>query len=233
MGLKSEAAVVTGVDLDVDNDDVLTPVRTWVVSTLTQLFPSSGKVIRSKDGTEFQNWTGMAQDDLDKAWAAQKDAQAQVADLKKAGKPIPKDLAVKAAATLTSCNGFLGVVAGKVRIAGGLSPAKSFLSFNLPAEGRTSWHYYPDPDLSPKPGDFFQLGSKGKTGVWTFQHVGIILDMDYEGCSWTKVEAGMGGPSIGMDLIKRDGPSLFPPDNFMGWIDVDAYYAGWSQVASP
>jgi hypothetical protein len=45
--------------------------------------------------------------------------------------------------------------------------------------------------------------------------------------SWETVEGGQGGPSMGFDMIKRKGPSPFPPTSFMGWIDIDAYFAGW------
>jgi hypothetical protein len=190
------------------------------------LFPDSNSPpIRSdKDMAKFQLWTGMSQAGLKKSWADRDAARAEVAAKKKKGEKPSKELIEKAAATLTSCNSFLSIVVSQVRSAGGLSPAKNFASFNLPQAAGASWHYYPDDQASPRPGDFFELGTKT-----VFEHVGVILDIDISGNTWTVVQGGQGGPTRGFDMIRRDGPQPLPHGNFLGWMDIDAYFSGWQE----
>lgn len=117
----------------------------------------------------------------------------------------------------TTCNVFVGVVVRKALAAGGLAN-RVFQSFDLPKAGGNAWNWFPTPDKSPKPGDFFQVGTRGGR----YEHVGIIIDVN-EG-TWSTAESGQGGPSSGCDIIKRKTKAAY---NLMGWIDVDAYFDGW------
>lgn len=119
--------------------------------------------------------------------------------------------------TTTTCNAFLGVVVRKTLAAGGLAN-RTFHSFDLPKAGGTAWNWYPTPEKSPKPGDFFQVGTRGGT----YLHVGTILDVN--DIIWSTAEAGQGGPGSGYDAIKR---KTKVSGNIMGWIDVDAFFDGW------
>jgi hypothetical protein len=184
----------------------MSAVRSWVTKKLTELFPNSGTIITSNGQTAvFREWTGWDQISLGEQWAQ----ELQYVD--KNGKPL---------AVTTTCNAFLGQLVNKTRMAGGQA-IQNFKSFNLPAAGGAAWHWYPDGDLKPQAGDLFQIGTRG--GM--FKHVGVILSIGEN--SWETVEGGQGGPSMGFDMIKRKGPSPFPPTSFMGWIDIDAYFAGW------
>jgi hypothetical protein len=183
----------------------MSAVRDWIVSKLTTLFPNSGTVITSNGQTAlFREWTGWDQTSLGEQWAS----ELQYVD----SKSNPK-------AVTTTCNAFLGMVVAKTRIAGGQAQ-KTFQSFNLPVAGGPAWHWYPDGDLKPKAGDFFQIGTRG--GM--YKHVGVILSMG-DG-TWETVEGGQGGPKVGYDMIKRKA-GAFPPPSFMGWIDVDEFFKGW------
>lgn len=134
------------------------------------------------------------------------------------GKPFSVNSLVKAVGTTTTCNAFLGVVVRKALIAGGLA-RRVFPSFNLPKAGGNAWFWYPTPDRSPKPGDFYQAGKRGGT----YEHVGIIIDMN--GSEWTTADSGQGGPSVGYDAIKRKKRAAY---NIMGWIDADEFFKGWN-----
>lgn len=128
-----------------------------------------------------------------------------------------QSLVNKRVGVTTTCNAFLGVVVRKTLAAGGLAN-RVFQSFDLPKAGGNAWNWFPTPDKSPKPGDFFQVGIKGGR----YEHVGIILDINAG--TWSTAESGQGGPSIGYDIIKRKTKASY---NIMGWIDADAYFDGW------
>lgn len=195
------------------NGTGLSPLRQWLQKQLNQLIPNNEGTIRSDtNGAKFNEWTGMSQKGLKDAWATE------------AG----------TGRCTTSCNGFVGIVAGKIRAAGGL-PAKQFFdSFNLPKEGGKAWHWAGDQTQMPQPGDFFQIGTPGPdlsnaSAGGTFKHVGVILDItDY--IIWITVEGGQGGPRTGFDFIKRKLRAR--PSDLMGWINIDEYFAGWKGAAA-
>lgn len=132
----------------------------------------------------------------------------------------------KAVGTTTTCNAFLGVVVEKVRAAGGLAKTQ-FPSFDLPKAGGAAWSFYPQPERSPKPGDFYELGKRVKVGkngeLLQFQHVGIILSVNDS--SWETADSGQGGPGIGYDRIKRCKRNA--SDGVLGWIDIDKFFDNW------
>lgn len=219
----------------------LSPVRQWLIKELETLFPpGSNKAIRSdNDAALFQLWTGTNHSTLTASWAKQAKAKADMARLTAENKvaEITQEMRLTAAATLTSCNSFLGVVSQRTCNAGGLSGPKLYNSFDLPVagnekNGNSSWHWWPAADgAEPRPGDFFQMGTRGGT----YLHVGIIYAIDLKTNTWTVVEGGQGGPrqQPPHDKIMRNGPGAFPPPvkegkPFMGWIDIDAFFQGWN-----
>jgi hypothetical protein len=142
----------------------------------------------------------------------------KVNEMVQAGMMVPQQESLyKSVGTTTTCNVFLGTVVRKALAAGGLEP-RHFPSFDLPNANVNAWNWYPTPGKSPKPGDFFQAGTRN--GM--YKHVGIILEINGE--LMTTADSGQGGPSVGYDIIKRKKRSL---SEIMGWIDVDVFFKNW------
>ncbi len=137
----------------------------------------------------------------------------------------------RAVGTTTTCNAFLGVVVSKTLAVGGLAN-RNFPSFNLPKAGGAAWSFYPNPEKSPKPGDFYELGTRikvGKSGeILQFQHVGVIMSVSES--SWETADSGQGGPSVGYDKIKRGKRNA--SDGILGWIDADKFFENWKGPGS-
>lgn len=237
-----------------------TPVRRWILKTLTELLPTDSSEIRSDtNGNLFKEWTQMTQEGLEAIWI-QEDTQRAInniltgagenINLLKFKKGAPKAIAnakaviaarrkkvdemaasgkmeqlpsmIHSVGVTTTCNAFLGVVVRKALAAGGLAP-RAFSSFDLPKAGGNAWSWFPRSDKSPRPGDFYQAGTKG--GM--YEHVGII--MDTKGGGYSTADSGQGGPSVGYDAIKRRGRDSY---KIMGWIDVDEFFKGWNGSAN-
>lgn len=184
-----------------DTVNSVSPLRQWVVNILTANFPPNVEYRSDTNGAAFTQWTNMTHEQLCVSWT--NDSQYN--------KPL-----------LTTCNAFLDVLVQMIRTAGTPSETKRFSSFMLP-QNNPGWHWFPEPGRQPKPGDFFEIGHRGGS----YKHVGVVAATD--GVVWTTVEAGQGGHRVGHDSIKSKGPRIFPGKDFMGWLDIDEYFSGWTR----
>ena len=170
------------------------------------------------DGLKYQEKIERSVGDAKDLIAARKKSNEESLPLMSGGTAFSvQSLATKSVGTTTTCNAFLGVVVAKTLTAGGLA-RRVFNSFDLPKAGGTAWNWYPTPDKSPKPGDFFEVGKRGGT----YEHVGIIVAVNGE--NWSTADSGQGGPGAGYDAIKRKARSS---TGVMGWIDADEFFKGW------
>lgn len=222
----------------------LSPRRTWICTQLAMLLPNNVVTIASNDKKTnilFEEWTGQSQKNLESTWENKEGFRRSVTPEEKKRGVWIRDAP---GAVTTSCEGLIGRLVGKLTAAGFGKPMKrgNMSSFNLPGcdkfgrEPATTpgWHWYRDrtDSLHPQPGDLFQVGKLAKAGQWSFAHVGVITGWaDGDNPTWTTVEAGQGGPSMGFDFMKRKGPRPLnpidprnPKKELMGWLDIDEFF---------
>jgi len=181
----------------------MSALRNWIVTNLKNLLPSAPMTIWSDtNGSQFQQLTGLTQEELMTKWYGPKDSSGN-----RSGTGTDP--------TFTTCTSFLPRFASTVASAGGLA-GKQLRPFKLNTEN--GWVANAD-GASPEAGDFFLLG----TAVH-LEHVGVILEVD--GSNWSMVAGGAGGKRFQHDGVKRT--ALEPmPGAVMGWLDVDTYFSGW------
>lgn len=185
----------------------MTPLRRWIKRTLLTELPI-GTIWSDTSPARFNQLTGVTHEELLKKWF----------QIKKDGTP---DFETKGYdPTFTTCSSFLPRFASRICQAGHI-PVKSLRAFALNTEKGWTPGWLGDAVAGgPQEGDFFQLGSGGMT-----THVGIIAQI--HGTLWSKVAGGAGGRGSKHDGVKRT-PLEGRPGGVMGWLDVDAYFAGWS-----
>ena len=132
----------------------MSALRNWIVTNLKNLLPSAPMTIWSDtNGSQFQQLTGLTQEELMTKWYGPKDSSGN-----RSGTGTDP--------TFTTCTSFLPIFASKVCSAGGLA-GKQLRPFKLNTEN--GWVANAD-GASPEAGDFFLLG----TAVH-LEHVGVIL----------------------------------------------------------
>src|SRR5262245_51379231 len=194
-------------------DVTLSRRRQWLCRELAKLLPNN-LINHASDHPRtslfFELWTGMTQKALEDAWRAEGFTPAVTPEEKKEGVWVRKGVG----GVTTSCEGLITQAISKLTQAGFGAPKRGKMgAFNLPgcdngkepATVTAGWHWWRDrsPSLHPQPGDFFQLGTPGNSGRWTFAHVGIITGWaDELNPVWTTVEAGQSGPRAGHDFMK-------------------------------
>jgi len=201
-----------------------TPVRNWIIDTLTKSIPV-GTFWSDQDTKEkhpFKDLTGMSHKDLLKKWFKITRVKKEEYIHYNENGDDPK---------FTTCSSFLPIFASSVRNAGGIQKKRNYFTgldedyllrgFQLNVErGWTPAFLGYAIQGGPKPGDFFQLFNKfGQT-----EHVGVILSI--EGDMWSIVAGGGGGRGTKHDGVTRT-PLQPRPTNLMGWLDVDIYFEGW------
>ena len=118
----------------------------------------------------------------------------------------------------TTCTSFLQIVHNKIRDAGKAKmPFFAPFALHVCGAGR-GWHTLAEADREPQDGDFFQLGTATKT-----KHVGIFHRVFGNVCTTV---AG-GADTRGVCGRIRRSTGVFPPADFMGWLDLEEFYAGW------
>lgn len=124
----------------------------------------------------------------------------------------------------TTCNAFLGRMAGKLGAKEHSWLGKGQLKLiNADKDVPGSW-VEPSSGLSPRPGDYYSVSEKQPGGwIQEFGHVGIVGRIDSDG-TWTSVDSGQGGRKAGKDFIKWVNRGRFDPAKFRGWIDIDKYF---------
>jgi len=224
-------------------DPTLSARRQWLCTQLAKILPNNVVTLASNDSRTrvfFEEWTGQSQKSLEDAWQFKEGfTRASTPEERKRGVWIRNG----GGAVTTSCEGLIGKAVSKLTTAGFGNPLRGKMSsFNLvgcdhgrePAQATVGWHWWRDrtPELYPQPGDFFQLGTPIKPGLWSFAHVGVITGWgDERNPMWTTVEAGQGGPSTGYDFMKRKGPRQMnpvdprqPKKEMMGWLNLDEFF---------
>ena len=192
--------------------------RIWIREDTQRAVNNIAKGAGASTGLKFTNGILKAVANANALVDARKKSHEESLLVSSSGTPFSTKSLVKAVGTTTTCNAFLGVVVAKILTAGGLA-GRVFNSFDLPKAGGTAWNWYPTPDKSPKPGDFYEVGKRGGT----YEHVGIIVAVNGE--NWSTADSGQGGPSSGYDAIKRKARTS---SGVMGWIDVDEFFKGWN-----
>jgi hypothetical protein len=228
-------------------DVTLSPRRQFLCRELANLLPNNLTKLASNDSKTklfFEAWTGQTQGNLETRWEAEGFTRAVSPEEKKMGVWVRKG----GGPVTTSCEGLINKAIAKLTAAGFGTPKRGKMSsFNLagcdngrePSTVTAGWHWWRDrsPLLHPQPGDFFQIGTPIKTGLWSFAHVGVITGWaDERNPMWTTVEAGQAGPSSGFDFMKRKGPRQLnpvdpraPKKELMGWLDLDEFFGDVSQ----
>ncbi len=223
-------------------DPTLSQRRQWICLQLAKALPNNVIRLASNDkktSVFFEDWTGQSQSNLETAWDREGFKRATTREEKEKGVWVRNG----GGPVTTSCEGLITSVISKLTAAEFGKPIRGKMSsFNLPgcnngkepAQATVGWHWWRDrtPSLHPQPGDFFQIGSPIKAGLWSFAHVGIITGWaDERNPVWTTVEAGQAGPSSGFDFVKRKGPRQLDPINsrhpkkqLMGWLDLDEFF---------
>ena len=229
-------------------DVTLSPRRQWICRELAKLLPNNHIRLASNDPATrlfFESWTGQSQKSLESAWEHKEGFRRAVTPEEKKRGVWIRDSGV---GVTTSCEGLITQALTKLAQAGFGTPKRGKMtSFNLPggdhgrepASPTVGWHWWRDrsPSLHPQPGDFFQIGTPGTAGRWTYAHVGIITGWaDEMNPVWTTVEAGQAGPSSGYDFMTRKGPRQLnpvdrknPKKELMGWLDLDEFFGDVSQ----
>ena len=192
--------------------------RIWIQEDTQRAINNIAKTIGASTGLKFAKETRRAVENANELVDFRKKTHEESLLVMSGGKPFTTQSLVRSVGTTTTCNAFLGVVVAKTLTAGGLA-RRVFNSFDLPKAGGTAWNWYPTPDKSPQPGDFYEVGKRGGT----YEHVGIIVAVNGE--NWSTADSGQGGPGSGYDAIKRKARTSA---GAMGWIDVDEYFKGWN-----
>ena len=231
-------------------DTTLSPRRQWLCMQLAKLLPNNLIRLASNDPHTkffFEAWTGQTQAGLEAAWKGQGFKRPETPEEKKTGAAWVRKVG---GPVTTSCEGLITKAIGQLTAAGHGTPKRGKMSsFNLAgcdngreqATSTPGWHWWRErsPSLHPQPGDFFQIGTPIKAGLWTFAHVGIITGWaDERNPVWTTVEAGQAGPSSGFDFMTRKGPRQMNPvdprnpkskKELMGWLDLDEFFGDISR----
>jgi hypothetical protein len=228
-------------------DVTLSPRRQWICKQLATLLPNNVIKVASNDPHTkvfFETWTGQSQKNLETAWENEGFKRAATSEEKKMGVWVRTG----GGPVTTSCEGLITKAVKMLTAAGFGTPKRGKMSsFNLAgcengreqASATVGWHWWRDrsASLHPQPGDFFQIGTPIRAGLWSFAHVGIITGWaDELNPMWTTVEAGQAGPSSGFDFMKRKGPRQVNPvdprrpgKQLMGWLDLDEFFGDVSQ----
>lgn len=90
-----------------------------------------------------------------------------------------------------------------------------FVPFGLDQCGANGFGWHTIGDDGPYSGDYFQQGSDGST-----THVGIIAEIN--GTMATYLAGGGGTPGSSQSITMVQGE--WPPENLLGWLDIDEYY---------
>lgn len=134
---------------------------------------------------------------------------------------------VKPNLTFTTCNLFIGAIAGKLANALGKQVGPELTTGPLQLDNVNKdvpgcW-VTPKGGNVPRPGDFYSVPHKFDDGwVQKFGHVGVIGSI--ENGMWTSVDGGQGGRRSGVDYIKWVDRGKFDPAYFNGWIDIEVYF---------
>ena len=125
----------------------------------------------------------------------------------------------------TGCNSFNGYIARSFGAKTGSYLARGFLDISkAEKEVPGSWVWANvseaiEAGLHPKPGDFYSM----PLGDQMFGHVGVVVDFDGASQTWTHVDGGQGGKSVGKDFIKWAKAKKFNRDKINGWVDMAVY----------
>ncbi|BDC50723.1 hypothetical protein F183_A30390 [Bryobacterales bacterium F-183] len=126
----------------------------------------------------------------------------------------------------TSCNGFVGTIAGKL----GLPGMGSFgLQKLLEAKGKGHCWVTPASGEKPQYGDLFETNSRTPGNDFDNLHVGISLYVDGE--DWWTIEGGQGGPFLGYDRVARV-KKKYNTEHLLGWVDMRMLLAGTPAIPS-
>lgn len=198
----------------------LTPVREWIINTLTIEMDVPGVYWSDQPpgAAKFERLTGVSHRVLMEKWYG-----GTVADLSKMG-PDP---------SFTTCTGFLKLMNDRIHDAGGLK--QRVLQSMKMDEYEKNAFVTATSGKKATPGDFFltkftkNTVSKGhENWVGMAHHVGIILEVSPDGSQWVKVAGGAGGRRMKRDGVSRSALEL-KPEGLAGWLDADIYFAGWAK----
>lgn len=123
----------------------------------------------------------------------------------------------------TTCNAFLGRMAGKLGAKPGTWLSKGVLELQRADRDVPGSWIEPSSGKTPKPGDYYSVPLTLENGwVQKFGHVGIIGEI--KDGNWTSVDGGQGGRKSQLDWIKWVPRGVMEPSRLNGWIDIDLYF---------
>lgn len=120
----------------------------------------------------------------------------------------------------TSCNGFVGKVAGALGI-----PGMGAFGVEKLVRDMGKRHCWLTPASGEKPGygDIFETNSRTPGNDFENLHVGVSLSV--EGDDWWTIEGGQGGPSLGYDRVARV-KKKYNTEHLLGWVDMRMLMSG-------